>query len=123
MEIFMQILGYLGAIGIAIFSMPELVNVIKTKKTWHLNSWLFGLLAFASYCFVISGFYNIGIPLSEGKTFDTSLAFQLAVTIANIFSGSVALIILVFKWVNIFKAKKRGISEKEYFELKNKKDN
>lgn len=116
----MQILGYLGAIGIAIFSMPELFNVIRTKKTWHLNPWLFGLLAAASFCFVISGFYNIAIPLNQGKQFDTALAFQLAVTIANIFSGSVALIILIFKWVNIFKAKKRGISEKEYFEEKNK---
>lgn len=38
LDIFMQIIGYLGAVGIAIFSMPQLINLIKTKDTTHVNA-------------------------------------------------------------------------------------
>lgn len=112
-DIFMVILGYMGAIGISIFSSPELVRCIKTKKTSGVNVYLFGLLMFSSACFFISGFYNVSKEIALGAT---DYAFSLAVAVANVFSFIVPLIILLIKASNIIKAKKLGITEKEYEE-------
>lgn len=121
LDIFMQILGYMGAIGIAIFSTPEIIRCFKTKRTSQVNIYLFILLIFSSACFFISGFYNISKVLNDGGTI-SDIAFSLAVAIANVFSFIMPFIILIYKTINVLKAKKLNMSEKEYedYKLSNK---
>ncbi|MBD5445923.1 MAG: hypothetical protein HDR31_01245 [Mycoplasma sp.] len=116
-DIFIMIIGYVGAVGIAIFSFPEVYNVLKNKKTSHLNKTsvsLFTLLFFSSLCFAVSGFYNFSkdLGLNEGQM-TTGLAFSLAVSIANVFSCLAPSIILTFKLVRSRIAKNNNITELE----------
>lgn len=118
MDIFMTILGYVGAVGIAIFSLPELIRCLKNKKTSDINVALFLLLAFSSTCFYVTGFYNI-----KWSNLDSQQMFNLAVAIANVFSFSVPAILLSYKLVNRVLAKKNNMTEKEYEEfIKTKKE-
>lgn len=124
MDVLMTIIGYLGAIGIAIFSTPELIRCFKNKSTANVNVWLFALLMFSSACLYISGFYQLAQTLSGPNPDVTKWSFSLAVAIANVFSFLVPLIILIYKLINHTKAKKLNMTEKEYEEfLKNKNSN
>ncbi|MDE5767490.1 MAG: hypothetical protein K2H56_02970 [Malacoplasma sp.] len=114
MDIFMQVLGYIGAIGIAFFSFPEIIRCFKSKSTVNVNVWLFGLLAVSSACFWITGFYNVSKDVAAGNDF----SFGLAVAIANVFSFLSPVIILFYKLINVLAAKKHGMNEKEYQEFK-----
>ena len=114
-DIIMQIFGYLGAIGISLVSFPELINLIKTRKTYHINVILFGMITFASICFVISGFYNFVNDISSKKEFNASIAFSLAIAVANVISGIIGGTVLTVKLIHMIKARKKGISEEEYY--------
>ncbi len=114
MDIFMSVLGYIGAVGIAFFSFPEIIRCFKNKSTVGVNVWLFGLLAISSACFWISGFYNVNQDILSGNDF----SFGLAVAIANLFSFLSPVIILIYKSINVLVAKKHNMSEKEYQEYK-----
>lgn len=116
MDIFIQILSYLAAFGVAVFSTPETINVIRKKRTDHLNILLFLLLFLSAICFIISGLYG----LITSKSPIAEQAFPLAVTIANVFSGTSSAIILSEKIYNRVKGKKNNMSEKEYGELRYK---
>ena len=113
LDIFMQVVGYLGALGIAIFSFPEVIRCFKNKSTADVNVWLFGLLAVSSACFWITGFYNLS---KSNSATDSSFAFNLAVAVANLFSFLSPVVILSFKLVNVLKAKKLGMNERQYQE-------
>lgn len=104
-DIVITIIGYLGAVGIAIFSMPEVFNVIRKKKTNHINMALFLILMISSFCFVISGFYNIAKDISSGVD-AIKWSFALAVAIANVMSGLSAGIVVFVKTYNIIMGKK-----------------
>ncbi|MDE7112422.1 MAG: hypothetical protein K2N92_02360, partial [Malacoplasma sp.] len=106
MDVFMQVIGYIGAIGIAFFSFPEIIRCFKNKNTVNVNVWLFGLLAVSSACFWITGFYNVSKDVEAGADF----SFGLAVAIANVFSFLSPVIILFYKLVNVMKAKKHGMT-------------
>lgn len=125
LDIFIMVLGYLGAVGIAIFSFPEVYNVLKNRKTSHLNKTsvsLFTLLFFSSLFFAISGFYNFANALDKNAgQMTTDLSFSLAVAIANVFSCLAPSVILSFKLVRYRMAKSLGISEKELEERNKKK--
>lgn len=120
LDIFMQILSYLGAVGIAIFSCPELIKSFKTKKTSGINIYLFILLMVSSACFFITGFYNVSKDLNAGKGIG-DIAFSLAVAIANVFSFIVPFTLMIYKGIHVLKAKKLGLTEKQYEELLEKK--
>ncbi|BAC43955.1 hypothetical protein D8X55_01670 [Malacoplasma penetrans] len=113
MDIFMSIIGYMGAVGIAIFSLPELIRSLRSRRTSGINVWLFLLLMVSSACFFISGFYNFAQNLArDGWT--SANQFALAVAVANIFSFLVPSTLLSYKLFHILMAKKQGITEKEY---------
>lgn len=114
MDILMAILGYAGAIGIAIFSLPELIRCLKNKETSNINVWLFILLMVSSACFWISGFYSLSKNLDSG--WNQTNSFSLAVAIANIFSFLVPAILLSYKLYHVLMAKKHGLTEKQYEE-------
>lgn len=112
LNIFMQVLGYMGAVGIAIFSLPELINVFKSRKTSHLKKsscMLFTLLMCSSAFFFISGFYTAAKLTSEG----TDASFNFAVAAANVFSFLTPATIMTYKLISILIAKKHGITEEE----------
>ncbi|UVT32125.1 hypothetical protein [Mesomycoplasma hyorhinis] len=113
LDIFMQVLSYGGAIGVAIFSIPEVINIAKFKRTHHLNKILFIILFLASLCFFVSGVYFC--------IKSTEVAFQAAVTTANGISMLSSGFILVQKFWNIHNAKKLGITEAEFAQKRVKK--
>ncbi|WPL37071.1 hypothetical protein [Malacoplasma iowae] len=121
-DIVITIIGYLGAVGIAIFSMPEVFNVIRKKKTNHINMALFLILMISSFCFVISGFYNIAKDISSGVD-AIKWSFALAVAIANVMSGLSAGIVVFVKTYNIIMGKKNKMTEEEYGNYRANKKN
>lgn len=121
-DILITVIGYLGAIGIAIFSMPEVVNVIKRKKTNHISMTLFLILMISSLCFVISGFYNVSKDIIAGVD-SVKWSFALAVTIANVMSCLSAGIVVFFKTYNLIMAKKKNMTEEEYGNYRISKNN
>lgn len=109
-DIFMSILGYIGAVGIAVFSFPEVIKVFRIRKTSDVNVPLFFLLMVSSSLFYITGFYN----LSKESINKPSAYFSMAVAIANVFSFIAPFIVLSYKLSNVLKAKKLNMTEKEY---------
>lgn len=107
MEIFATVLGYLGAICIAVFSSPQLIRVIKTKDTYSVPLLMFSILAFGSFCFMIQGIINICLNPNIWGTY-------IGVTIANIFSFILSASVLIIKLIYMYRAKKAGISERDY---------
>lgn len=105
MDLFMDILGYIASIGVAIFSTPLFIKVLKTKDTTMINLLMMLILSIASFLFVITGCYS-GIKM--GFT-----GFGIAVIVANSFAGIVAAIICGYKLINMHIAKKQNITEKE----------
>ncbi|MDE7433615.1 MAG: hypothetical protein K2M43_00450 [Mycoplasmoidaceae bacterium] len=105
--IFAQILGYVGAICIGIFSFPQLVRVIKTKDTYTVPLLMYCILALGSLCFMTQGIINMAIDPSVWEQ-------VLGVTIANVFSFGISFTVLLIKLVNIFMAKKLKITEEQY---------
>ena len=116
-DIFMAVLGYAGAVGIAIFSLPGLIHTLKTKRTSGINPWMFLILALSALFFAISGFYNVAKTGAEGNQ------FSIAVASANILSFTFALLTLIAKFINCRKAKKAGKTEREYEEDREKAKN
>ncbi len=107
METFATVLGYLGAICIAIFSSPQLIRVIKTKDTYSVPLLMFSILAFGSLCFTIQGITNICLNPNIWGTY-------IGVTIANIFSFILSASVLTIKLIYMYRARKAGMSEKDY---------
>lgn len=122
-DIVITVIGYLGAIGIAIFSMPEVFNIIRKKKTSHINMALFLILMISSFCFVVSGFYNVSKDIIAGVD-STKWSFSLSVSIANVMSWLSASIVVFVKTYNIIMGKKKNMTEEEYGNYRaNKKTN
>lgn len=118
LEIFMQILSYGGAIGVAVFSIPEVINIARFKRTHHLNKILFIILFLAALFFFVSGVYFCK-KLSD---IGLDVAFQAAVTAANGVSMICSGFILIQKFYNISNAKKLGITEAEFAKKRLKYD-
>lgn len=121
-DIVITVIGYLGAIGIAIFSMPEVINVIRKKKTSHINMALFLILMISSFCFVVSGFYNVSKDIMTGVD-STKWSFSLSVAIANVMSWLSSSIVVFVKTYNIIMGKKKNMTEEEYGNYRANKKN
>lgn len=118
-DIFMQVLSYLAALGIAIYCVPLLISVLKTKQTSGINLLMFLIVTTSAILFSITGFYSAFSKGVDSETLKSSgTQFGIAVSIANVISALISSITLIIKFNNIFKAKKLKISEKEYEEMK-----
>lgn len=100
--------GIVAAAAIAIFSMPQLINIIKTKNTTGVPLAMYIILAIGGLCFVIS---VIG-QLAQLKV--AALSAALPVLIANAISFGTAIAILIFKFLNKHWAKKFNVTEKDF---------
>lgn len=110
MSLFIDILGYLGAFGVAIVSLPLLIKVIKTKNTTAINLSMMCLIIISSILFLITGIYS-GV-----KTQFNGL--NIAVIVSNSCAGINASIVSSFKIINLIKSKRKEISEEELIQQK-----
>ena len=106
-EIAALIIGVLGAIFIAIFSIPGLVRIVKTKDTASVSMLMFILLAIGVFLFVV----NAIITMSGKRT-----AADLGICIGNLSSMSCALAAVILKAKAQRQAKKHNMTEKQWNE-------
>ena len=102
--------------------MPEVFNIIRNKKTSHINMALFLILMISSFCFVVSGFYNVAKDIMSGVD-STKWSFSLSVAIANVMSWLSASIVVFVKTYNIIMGKKKNMTEEEYGNYRANKKN
>lgn len=102
-------LGIIAAICIAIFSLPQLIFILKTKNTSGISLIMLIILIFGSFCFVVSA---IGTLSVKGIKLHDRLSSGLPVLIGNILSLIFASLNAFFKIRNIIWARKLNITEK-----------
>jgi uncharacterized protein with PQ loop repeat len=100
-----SIVMIIGAVFIGVFSLPNLINVLRTKNTAGINLPMYIIFALACLTFVVYG---------AGMSADGNLMGGLPVLISNIFCLVIANITLVIKFVNMHNAKKAGLTELQY---------
>ncbi|MDR3163611.1 MAG: hypothetical protein LBT77_00865 [Mycoplasmataceae bacterium] len=98
--------GVVAAICIAVFVIPQVFNLLRTKNTTHINIWMYLIYAVGCYVYVIIGIINASIT---GNIFN-GLQFILANGTASI----VTTIILVWKIHNLLRANKLHVTEAQY---------
>ena len=107
------ITGLLGAICIAVYTYPTMIQTVKTKNTSGVPAVMFTILGLGSFFFLINGV--TGIVYNWAGTW-TVWGVLVGLTVANLFSFVSACITMGLKIHNIVKAKKLNISEAQYCE-------
>ena len=105
------ITGLLGALCIAVYTYPTMIQTVKTKNTSGVPAVMFTILGLGSLFFLINGL--TGIIYNWGAGWQV-WAIMVGLTVANLFSFVSACITMGLKIHNIVKAKKLNISEAEY---------
>lgn len=114
-------IGLIGSIGISIFTLPQLINLFKTKNTAFINIPMYLIYLIGCFCFLVGGILMLLNTTSDSKT---RLSSGLPLIIAQSICGIISLIIFIWKMINYFGAKSAGISELEYIEkFKRRKNN
>ena len=96
--------GLGAAIIIAIFSMPQLIKIIKTKNSVAISTAMFVLLVIGDFLFVIQGIGQLANKEMSG----------LPVLLGNAISCISSSVVLFFKLRNVSDAKKLNISEEQF---------
>lgn len=104
-------IGLIAAICIAAFTIPQLVQVLKTKHTEGLSAIMLGLLVFGDFCFALNG---IGLLADGAVEIGKRLSGGLPLLLANLVSCTISAILLFLKLRSRHYAKKFQISEKEF---------
>ena len=115
------ITGLLGAIFIAVYTYPTMIQTVKTRDTSHVPAIMFTILGLGSLFFLINGACGIADNAIKGLDWDV-WGIMIGLTVANLFSFISACITMGLKIHNILKAKKLHITEAEYCERIAKKD-
>jgi MtN3 and saliva related transmembrane protein len=100
-----SIIMIIGAVFIAVFSLPNLISVLRTKNTAGINLAMYLIFTFACIMFAIYG---------AGMIADNYLGGGLPVLLSNTFCIVIAVITLVIKFMNMRRAKKAGQTELQY---------
>jgi uncharacterized protein with PQ loop repeat len=100
-----SIIMIIGAVFIAIFSLPNLISVLRTKNTAAINLPMYIIFTFACIMFTIYG---------GGMCSDHNLGGGLPVLISNAFCIVIAIITLIIKFKNMHRAKKADQTELQY---------
>lgn len=121
------ILGIGGAICIAIYTIPLLIRVIRTKDSSIVSAPMYSLLCTGDLLFIVQCLISL-INAINGNSVNTWLGTMFPIFIANIINVVSGLITLSIKWINCFRAKKANMTEQQYCaklrkekEAKNKK--
>jgi uncharacterized protein with PQ loop repeat len=97
----------IGAVFMGVFSLPNLIHVLKNKHTVGINLPMYIIFVFACICFTIYGL---------GMTLDDNLSGGLPTLISNCFCVIIGMITLVIKLNNMRKAKAAHMTELQYSE-------
>lgn len=97
--------GLVAAICVAAFTIPQLVQVLKTKNTCGLSAVMLSLLTFGDFMFVISAI---------GQLADHNLSAGLPLLLANIIACSISAILLFLKLRALHYAKKFQTTERQF---------
>lgn len=104
-------LGLVAAICIAAFTIPQLVQVLKTKNTCGLSAIMLALLVFGDFCFALNG---IGLLADKSAEMVVRLSGGLPLLLANIISCSISAILLFLKLRALHYAKKFQTTERQF---------
>ncbi len=108
-------IGLIAAVCISVFTMPQLIQVIKTKHTEGLSVVMLCLLELGDICFTING---IGILTDTDPSHFASVGLRLSSGLPLFLANAIALIIttalLLIKLNHMRLAKKHGVSEKQF---------
>lgn len=103
--------GLIGSAGISIFTLPQLINLIKTKNTAFINIPMYLIYLIGCFCFLVGGILLVC---------DNDLSAGLPLIMAQSICGIISSIIFVWKLINYFNAKKLNMSELEYLHMQKK---
>lgn len=105
----LQVFMWIGVLLTFITLLPEIIQVIKTKNTTSISLWMYVLyplcgLAWIAYAILLY-FEDANIEIWD------VIGLALSEVIATIFS----LIVLVYKMINVYKAKNAHMTEAEWY--------
>ncbi|XQP55102.1 MAG: SemiSWEET family sugar transporter [Mycoplasmoidaceae bacterium] len=104
-------IGLIAAACIAVYCMPELIHVIKTKNTCGISIWMLILMLAGDLFFVLNAI-GIFADQSNHHNIDAGLPLLLANGIAMI----IGIVLLVFKVRSMHYAKVFKTTEKQFCE-------
>ena len=113
LEIASLLLGFIGAILIAIYTFPLLIRILKTKDSSIVSAPMFIVLNSGDLLFIIQGIISLVNAINKNDVVTwsvTMLPIFLANCVCIISSG----ITLYIKFLNLFRAKKANMTEQEY---------
>jgi uncharacterized protein with PQ loop repeat len=106
LDTIMLVITIIGAICLAIFTLPNLVTTIKNQQTQLISYFLYILLGVGAFSFSLTSYYN-----AFKGNFDT---INFIIGFSNMLSGSSSFILVYLKTKNIKKANQKDMTEKKY---------
>ena len=105
------ITGLIGAICIAVYTYPSMIQTVRTKNTTGIPVIMFTILGLGSLFFLINGATGIAYNAGVQKLGWTVWGIMIGLTVANAFSFVSACITMGFKIRNLHLAKKYKMTE------------
>lgn len=102
--------GIVAAIMIAVFTLPQLISILKHKDTSGVSIPMYIILCTGNFLFALNG---IGILTNFSDDLSSRLSGGLPLFLANFIACVIATTILIIKIRNKIWAKRRGITEKQ----------
>jgi uncharacterized protein with PQ loop repeat len=99
---------------IAIFTTPQLINLIKTRNTTYINIPMYSIYLIGCFCFLIGGVLMVCGVGMDNPTLARNLSSGLPLVIAQSFCGIISSIIFTWKIKNYLAAKRAKITELQY---------
>jgi len=103
--------GIIAAICIAVYMMPQLVKILKTKDTSGVSIAMFVIALIGDLCFVLDG---IGIMCDKSSAVSARISAGLPILLANLVALIISAVIAIFKFKNMHRAKKMDLTEKVF---------
>lgn len=97
--------GLVAAVCVAAFTIPQLVQVLKTKNTCGLSVVMLALLVFGDLMFVVSAI---------GQLVHGEISAGLPLLLANIVADSTSGVLLFLKVRSMYYAKKFQTTERQF---------
>ncbi|MDR1991581.1 MAG: hypothetical protein LBP70_02525 [Mycoplasmataceae bacterium] len=107
--------GFIASGAIAIFTTPQLINLIKTRNTTHINIPMYAIYLVGCFLFLIGGICMVlGYGIGKDKSIGKCLSSGLPLIIAQSICGLISSVIFGWKLKNYFRAKKANVTETQY---------
>ncbi|MBP5256929.1 MAG: PQ-loop repeat-containing protein [Mycoplasma sp.] len=113
LEITSFILGVIASLCISIYTIPQLIMLIKSKNSSGISAPMFLILIIGDLFFIIQGIVGLFNFISSNEIVDWFITL-FPILLANVICVICGSITLTIKLQNYFRAKKANISESEY---------